>query len=670
MGRSLVLITALNSKTFKKIFIGGGRWLTLHRRFLNRLNVYPVPDGDTGTNMSLTIRGALRALAYGSGAETVGQAAQRAASGALWEAHGNSGVIFSQILHGFASSLSDKKEASIQDLTAALRQSATFAYRSLSHPAEGTILSFIRILAEQAELALEQEERDLVSFLSHILRQSQYFFDINDNDERPQALRQAKVVDAGALGLYFFLAGMLRIAQSHSLSGGEVDSGEVAFIERLKFSIANFIPVIQTPAYQYCSEFLLADYPPNLRSKIEAELAPWGDSLVMAQTPKLLKIHLHTDVPQIVNSILLRYGRLIDSKKDDLTKQCQANQKAIWGEGKGYSQPPSYKGGPEIGQAQDHFTHIEEKEESKVDLLPSQSRSIQIITDSTCDLSLEYLQTLGVVSVPLRINLNGRSYLDGLNLNSQQLVELLNQGQEGVEISTSHPSPHDFAKLYSSFSDRSIISLHPSLFLSGSYNAACQAARSLDPEQKRIKVINSNSVSIGLGCLITETARFIAANPQATLATVSKYTESLANKIHLLFTVPSLQYLIQGGRLRTPKQKLERLSQAYHIFSYSGELSIAPLARSLNLKRALEDIAQRVKLANQQRRVSKIFLVFSPNLKSTSKKAALDISQAIALLSQELDNLNLPAPIFTTETGCAVSVHCGSGALGIAYLTD
>ena len=134
--------------------------------------------------------------------------------------------------------------------------------------------------------------------------------------------------------------------------------------------------------------------------------------------------------------------------------------------------------------------------------------------------------------------------------------------------------------------------------------------------------------------------------------------------------MPSLQYLIKGGRLRTPKQKLERLLKAYYIFSYSGETSIAPLARSLNLDRALSDIAQRVKAENAQHHVRKIFVAYSPNLKSPQNTPVLDPSQTISSLSRELQKLNLPAPLFKTETGCAVSVHCGSGAVGIAYLID
>ncbi len=669
MGRSLALITALNGKTFKKIFIGGGRWLTLHRHFLNRLNVYPVPDGDTGTNMSFTIRGALRALAYSPSSQTISQAAQKAASGALWEAHGNSGVILSQILHGFACSLNNKTEASIKDLTVALRQGSEFAYRALQRPAEGTILSFIRILGEKAEQVLSQKsESDLVSFLHKILTESQVFFDFTDNDDRPEALRQAQTVDAGALGLYFFFAGMLRVAQRRSLWSWETNDSEATFIKSLKFGAIDSVPFAQIPNYQYCSEFLLTDCPENIKEEIETKLATWGDSLVMAQTPKLLKIHLHTNNPQVISDILLQYGRLIDSKKDDLTEQCRVRQKEIL-----WKRNPNPQTASHNIEQKGYFsaTHLSEVAiDSTHNFLSTTPAPIQIITDSTCDLSPELLNTLGIISVPLRINLNGRSYLDNHNFSPKQLAELLNQQQEPMEISTAHPSPYDFATIYQSYPNHLILSLHPSAFLSGSYNAACQAAAQIDPKQERIKVINSNSISIGLGCLIIETANFIAANPLADLNEVSSYFESLAKKTHLLFTVPSLQYLIKGGRLRTPKQKLERLLKAYYIFSYSGETSIAPLARSLNLDRALSDIAQRVKAENAQHHVRKIFVAYSPNLKSPQNTPVLDPSQTISSLSRELQKLNLPAPLFKTETGCAVSVHCGSGAVGIAYLID
>lgn len=596
--------------------------------------------------MSFTVRGALRALAHAPSSETLGQAAQRAASGALWEAHGNSGVIFSQILHGFACSLDDKSEASIQDLTAALHKSTEFAYRALQHPAEGTILSFIRILGEEAEKFSQCENKhDLVSFLHTILDESRYFFDIKDDDERPEALRQAQTADAGALGLYFFFAGMLRVAQGRSLSGWERDDEEIAFIEKLKFGAIDSISFVHAPTYRYCSEFLLTDCPNNIKKQIEAKLTSLGNSLVIAQTPKLLKVHIHTDSPQIISAILSNYGRLIDCKKDDLTEQCQSRRKEVlWG--KSFeAQLSSYK-------------------------IDDEDDRILIVTDSTCDLDPKTLHTLKVISVPLRINLNGKSYLDGYDLHSSQLIDLLSLQKDQMEVSTAHPSPHDFASIYRSYPKSRIISLHPSVFLSGSYNAACQAANCVDPEQKRIKVINSNSISVGLGCLITEASNFIATNPQADLDEVDAYIKLLSSKTHLLFTVSSLQYLIRGGRLRTPKQKLERLSQAYHIFSYNGETSIAPLARSQNLHLALRNIAQRVKVENDQHKIRKIFVVCSPNFNSASNNNVLNISQAVTLLSEELHKLNLPAPSLKAETGCAVSVHCGSGAVGLSYLSD
>lgn len=651
------MITALDGKTFKRIFLGGGRWLTLHRRFLNKLNVFPVPDGDTGTNMSFTVRGALKALADTHPSETIGQVTQKAALGALWEAHGNSGVIFSQILHGFACSLNDKIEASVEDLAEALKKGTEFAYCSVQTPTEGTILSFIRILAEQATIFLQHQQNDkaeLKLFLDTILEKGRFFFDVSQNDNRPEALRQAQLVDSGALGLYFFLTGMLRVAQQRSLSIREANKQEEALIAQLKLNSAALYSFVQAPDYQYCSEFLLTDYVDGAKEKIKSELANLGGSLAIAQTQELLKIHLHTNNPQIIGDILLKYGRLINTKSDNLTEQCDKRQKET---------------------SRDKESNCTKREFSVQRIIivgkPKHSNEkVQIVTDSTCDLNRATLSELGIISVPLRINANGRSYLDGQNLEPQELAEMLSRHEGHVEVSTSHPSPYDFEKIYQSYPNRTIISLHPSAFLSGSYNAACQAAAKLDPERKRIIVINSGSISVGLGCLVGETASFVVAHPQATLSEIKNYLKALANKINLLFTVPSLQYLIKGGRLRAPKQRLERLLKAYYIFSYRGETSIAPLARSFDLNRALHSIAHRVKSENEQHRIHKVLVAYSRNLKPASEMPEFDIHQAVSSLCSELQSLNLPVPILKTETGCAVNVHCGSGAVGVAYLTE
>ncbi|MGM9998525.1 MAG: DegV family protein [Candidatus Bruticola sp.] len=296
---------------------------------------------------------------------------------------------------------------------------------------------------------------------------------------------------------------------------------------------------------------------------------------------------------------------------------------------------------------------------------------MRIVTDSTCDLDVKLLASMGVLAVPLRIHAAGRSYLDGQDITPKHLAEIVqNNTNDPQDISTAHPSPQNFINIYEAYPNEEIISIHPSPFLSGSYNAACQAQNYVDPERKRIRVVNSQSISVGLGCSVMESADLLSRYPALTIDEMDRYVRSLADRTHLLFTVPSLQYLIRGGRLRAPKQKLSRLLKAYHIFSYSGETSIAPVARSFDLGRALNDIIHKVQIESEKHKINKILVAYSRRLYTDENDPKFDISVAVSALCSELNKLNLSVPVFKTETGCAVNIHCGSGAVGVAYLTD
>ncbi|MGM9992871.1 MAG: DegV family protein [Candidatus Bruticola sp.] len=296
---------------------------------------------------------------------------------------------------------------------------------------------------------------------------------------------------------------------------------------------------------------------------------------------------------------------------------------------------------------------------------------MRIVTDSTCDLNCKLLANLKASAVPLLIHVYGRSYLDGQNITPEILSGLLlKKNDDSPDISTAHPSPQDFINIYKAYPNEEIISIHPSPFLSGSYNAARQAQKCIDPENRRIKVVNSNSISVGLGCSIIETADFINQNPTASINEIVSYVDSLSNRTHLFFTVPSLQYLIRGGRLRAPRQKLSRLMKAYHIFSYSGETSISPVARSFDLERALQEIIQKIQIESEKHHIHRILVAYSRKLRADDNDPKFNIDAAVSALCMELSKLNLRVPVFQTETGCAINIHCGSGAVGVAYLTD
>ena len=303
----------------KRLFIGGGRWLSLHRSLINRLNVFPVPDGDTGTNMTFTVRGALQPLLLKKCPASVGEVAMLAARSALLEAHGNSGMIFSQIFKGFALGLKDCTYLTPVDLATALDSAAQSAYKSIQNPAHGTILSVIEAAAEAAHSSQLDDsiETTLEDIFASIVRKGREALYLQP-DDLPQALRQAQVVDAGALGLYYFFVGMLRVMRGESLL--LTDDTEILPLNQAELNSTLLLQGEHPLEERYCTEFLLSGCKQEI-SQLERCLVPIGTSLVISGDPELLKVHLHTNCPQKVKSLIETWGTVLQAKVEDMDNQ-------------------------------------------------------------------------------------------------------------------------------------------------------------------------------------------------------------------------------------------------------------------------------------------------------------------------------------------------------------
>ena len=292
---------------------------------IDALNVFPVPDGDTGTNMYNTL---IAALKEAEAADTghIGQVARAAAKGCLLGARGNSGVILSQILQGFADSLGEKEIAGAPDITRALREGADLAYRGVMHPVEGTILTVARISAEGAGSA-SGRSRDLLRLMLSTMKKA--FAALNETPEQLPVLKKAGVVDAGGKGFVVILEGILRALKDASPSS----KGTARPIKNsvLK-AVSDVKPVqVQLPEEQshfsYCTELLLMGK--NLPAElIKGDLTPYGDCLMVVGEPSLLKIHIHTDHPGSVLEYCLGHGSLNDIKINNMFEQ----QKEMAGE--------------------------------------------------------------------------------------------------------------------------------------------------------------------------------------------------------------------------------------------------------------------------------------------------------------------------------------------------
>ncbi|MDQ7821453.1 MAG: DAK2 domain-containing protein [Candidatus Eremiobacteraeota bacterium] len=300
-------IVQCDSELFRKLFLGGVQWVACHREHLNRLNVYPVPDGDTGTNMYLTLRGAVSAFRL-AGDGSLGSFLAAIAKGALLGARGNSGVILSQILGGFGKYFKGQDFLTAGDLAPAFRSAADRAYKAVSDPKEGTILTVIRVLAEELENRRFARE-ELLPALEQVHQIARHAL-VESRDLLP-ILKESQVLDAGGQGFVYLLEGMLRAArfENHERMKKDRMASEI----RTGFRMEDL-------EYRYCTEFIVETQEESFEELTEA-LEGLGNSLAVASSPGFLKIHLHTNAPDTVRGLVASAGAIIREKRDDMLRQ-------------------------------------------------------------------------------------------------------------------------------------------------------------------------------------------------------------------------------------------------------------------------------------------------------------------------------------------------------------
>ena len=310
-------IEKISAEQFFKMILAGADNLDLHKESVNQLNVFPVPDGDTGTNMAMTMQSAAKFIRQ---VETPGveEYAKQAAFGAVMGARGNSGVIFSQILTGFAKGLADYETIDSAALVAAFNGGVQSAYKAVSNPMEGTILTVVREAAETLS-AQYKKEMDILECLRLYIAAGHA--SLERTPELLPVLKQAGVVDAGGSGYLYVIEGMLA-----SLEGKEIEKREVAESseEDLNDQFDHFFASPEEIVYPYCTEFLVRTKKSDVEEDIDAlkgMLSDFGDCMLVVGAGNTIKVHIHTDRLAKVIEAGASFGELDDIKINNMRSQ-------------------------------------------------------------------------------------------------------------------------------------------------------------------------------------------------------------------------------------------------------------------------------------------------------------------------------------------------------------
>ena len=302
----------LSGKILRDAIISGANNIINNKESVDELNVFPVPDGDTGTNMSMTIRNAVAELNMLSDSVTVETVAQTAASAMLRGARGNSGVILSLLFRGLSKGLAGKHEATVEDYCNALKLGAEAAYKSVMKPTEGTILTVARVAAEKANDAQCKDFAELFDVLTTAAKET-----LDQTPEMLPVLKKAGVVDAGGMGYYTILKGMASV-----ICGGVMISAKEETATE-KAVVTNAAGTFETDIeFPYCTEFIVVKSDVNKdATKLRAFLESIGDCVVVVDDDSIIKVHVHTEHPGKALEEGILYGSLINLKIENMKEQ-------------------------------------------------------------------------------------------------------------------------------------------------------------------------------------------------------------------------------------------------------------------------------------------------------------------------------------------------------------
>ncbi|NLY67505.1 MAG: DAK2 domain-containing protein [Tissierellia bacterium] len=303
-------IRYIDGSMLKKAFVGAANLLEKNKEEVNSLNVFPVPDGDTGTNMSLTLKSAVNHVKKEKD-ENISKIALAASNGSLMGARGNSGVILSQILRGFSNGVKGKNKLDTQSLAKAFKTAADTAYKAVMKPTEGTILTVVRGIADYA-MSISSTEKNILNFMEKVIKHGNEV--LNKTPDMLPVLKEAGVVDAGGKGLMVILTGAY-----NALAGKE----EIA-LEELEKEVTDhvFSKEIDTSdiKFGYCTEFIINTEVEDYES-FRDDISKYGDSLLVVGGEGLIKVHIHTNNPGLVLEKALKLGELNDIKIDNMRYQ-------------------------------------------------------------------------------------------------------------------------------------------------------------------------------------------------------------------------------------------------------------------------------------------------------------------------------------------------------------
>jgi DegV family protein with EDD domain len=524
----VIAIGYLDGSRLSRAVIAGARFVVDRAEPLNKINVFPVPDGDTGSNMAST----LQKIAAGISRvrqRHVREMSRRLADEAVTNARGNSGAILAQFFCGFSEGLPDRPRVTTTDFAEAVIQAAESAYSAIARPVEGTILTVVRDWARQIAQGAPRT-RDFAELLPESLTAAKA--SLANTPNQMEALKKAGVVDAGAQGFVYLIEGVvryLREAARRAIPAPPPEEVRAAVFDKTPESIL----------FRYCTEALLEGERID-RGELRRQAALLGDSIVIAGGAERVRLHVHTNEPEKLFEVVGRLAEVAQTKVEDMHAQ--------------------------------HETRFDQ----------NRAQRVGIVTDSTCDLPQSIFEELNVGVVPVRVFFGSENYLDRVTIMPAEFYARF--AVTDVAPTTSQPPPADFTQVYSNVATHagSIVSVHLSGAVSGTLQAARVGARKV--EKTAFEHVDSRNVSVGLGLIVRAAAEAAEAGKSAD--EVARIARAAAERARLFIAVPTLEHLVRGGRVSAVRGFLARLLGLLPVLTLSPEGKAEAVAKGRGFQSA------------------------------------------------------------------------------------
>jgi len=595
-----VRIAYLDGRRLARALAAGARAVAVRREAIDRINVFPVADRDTGSNLWATLERVSAAVA-GTRERSLAAVARRAADEALLGARGNSGAIFAQALEGFAEAVQGAARLPAPAFADLARAAAKAAHGAMAQPKEGTLLSVLDAWSEEAGRLPAGGGGWASAFVAALAAARAA---LARTPDQLAVLKKAGVVDAGGQGFVDFLEG---VAAHYAVRRAPVPVPE----DRVE---ARIHEARETLLFRWCTEVLLSG-PGIDRDALRRAAAPLGDSLAVVGSAMRVRLHVHVNRPEDVVEVARRFGRVEETKAEDMRAQRDAA---------GSRARPAGR--------------------------------VAIVTDTACDLPDSFLEREDIALVPLRLLVGDETFLDRVTLTPSDFFRRLRR--EGIVARTSQPPPADFREVYGALAGHGtpVVGIHVSSALSGTHSAARVAAASLrgKPGFAPVEVVDSRTVSVAQGLVVRAAAQ--AAARGGGLAEVVRAAEDAASRVRLLAAVPSLASLVRGGRVSPGQRRLADLLGVVPLLTVDARGRAKPGGAARGFPRAC------VKLVEKSLRASRG--VAAPVF-AVGHADAADLAGRIA---GELLARRPGAEEFVVEVTPALAAHAGPGAVAVATL--